>query len=430
MTNAKQINSLLAIIRDEKNSIKERSFALKKLESEINTPALEDEVDFEASFSAFEQQWSQFEETMSVFTNGFEDVDDEVNQLIQHEGETIRREKKDNTSSSSEKIDTEIKDLERRLQDLHDFSMDDLERRLHSLHQFKVESHERKPNVLNVPIKTLEKKLSLFEAPDEKSHQVEPSDPLNVSGLDKDDTPYVPRNSINLPTAPVQITVIPKVDKMNIFAVFINQFKALIQSAGYFIKKLGNKSISLPEATEKLNITQAQLGFSMGKLNDATNYFRNIRDELATQHKILSREFTKYSQMGKNIPKIKVLLKQIKSSNDVDKDKKIKDLEGRLLSYESLGSDIRKMTHQLNKVNQNASAVYKNLQNTALMHEMATKRVTTAMKELEQVLDREELIKNQHRIKDVLSDYRKESEKVKKLMDSVEEISIPSYPKR
>lgn len=88
------------------------------------------------------------------------------------------------------------------------------------------------------------------------------------------------------------------------------------------------------------------------------------------------------------------------------------------------------MTHQLNKVNQNASAVYKNLQNTALMHEMATKRVTTAMKELEQVLDREELIKNQHRIKDVLSDYRKESEKVKKLMDSVEEISIPSYPKR
>ncbi|KTD56885.1 hypothetical protein Lsai_1862 [Legionella sainthelensi] len=422
MSNTKQMNRLLAILRDEKNSIQERNFALKKLDKEINKQALEGEADFEASFSAFEQQWSQFEEAISVFERDADDADEEVEQLIQQEREKIRLEKRDNPNFSPKKIDTEIKNLESRLQDLHQFTVQDLERRLHVLHRFRVESHERKPNA---SIKKLEAKLSLFQDRDEKEPQFDQSGPLSSGASDKEDTAHLSQNSINLRTAPITTKVIPKT---NIFAAFINHCRLLIQSVGYFMKKLGNNGISLPEATAKLDETQAKLSTSMGKLIEAVNYFKNISDELAKHNKALLREFAKYGQEGKNIPKMQVLLKKIKSSNDVDKDVKLKALEGRILNYKILGSKIREMTHQLDKVNKDAGAAYENLKNAALMHKVATKSVANALNNLELMVDREELIKNQHRIKDRLFEDRKEYEKAKELMESTEEMLKLSHP--
>lgn len=425
MSNTKQMNRLLAILRDEKNSIQERNFALKKLDKEINKQALEGEADFEASFSAFEQQWSQFEEAMSVFERDADDADDEVEQLIQQEREKIRLEKRDKPSPSPKKIDTEIKNLESRLQDLHQFTIEDLERRLDVLHQFKIESHERKPNA---SIKKLEERLSLFQDRDEKQLQLDQSGPLSSCASDKEDTVHLSQNSINLRTAPVPTKVIPKTDKMNIFAAFINHCKLLIQSAGYFIKKLSNNGISLPEAAAKLDETQAKLSTSMGKLNEAVNYFKSMSNELAKQNKALLSEFAKYSQEGKNIPNMQLLLKKIKSSNDADKDVKLKVLESRILNYKFMGSKIKEMTHQLAKVNNDAGAAYENLKNAALMHKIATKSVANAMNNLELMVDREELIKIQHRIKNRLFEDRKEYEKAKELMETTEEMLKSSHP--
>lgn len=93
------------------------------------------------------------------------------------------------------------------------------------------------------------------------------------------------------------------------------------------------------------------------------------------------------------------LLLKIKSSNDADKDVKLKVLESRILNYKFMGSKIKEMTHQLAKVNNDAGAAYENLKNAALMHKIATKSVANAMNNLELMVDREELIKIQHRIK-------------------------------
>jgi DNA repair exonuclease SbcCD ATPase subunit len=453
MIKSKQINKLLATIRDPKNSLEIRGIAVEILKKEINKYALGEEGRLEANFATFDELWKPFEEMIFAFEHVDSDIDDdEVNKLIQQE--------------------SEIAELERRLQALNDFTIEDLERRWRTLHEFNV-TLNKPPSILPPPkekdelekiqiseedfksfdfsslvsninqmIEQTEQSITELEEEEERrsfkikeKSQLEQPKQLNTSAADQYSTQDLSKNKIFVPTPFVQtrateqekaILVRPKIDKTTIFNAIAKQIKSFIQTIENFIKKIGKNNISFPKAIEILEKTQEELQRSETRVGNAGLYLKNTRSEILEQHIAIRNKQTQLNNEGKEIQKQKVLLQKARPGNYSAKSTVIEKLNSKITQleqeYKESRCSLTTMIDQFNKTTVKTNSACDDWKNAKVMHKIATKSVDKAIKSAEQAIEQEKNIDQQQRIKEVISRGRAGPENAKNLIESAEEI--------
>jgi chromosome segregation ATPase len=455
MIKSKQINKLLATIRDPKNSMEKRDIALKKLEKEINKYALGEEGRLEANLSTFEQQWKSFEEMIPAFEHVDSDIDeDEVNKLIHQE--------------------SEIAEIERRLDALNDFTIEDLERRSRTLHEFNVTLNksssivpppEKKDEIdelekqindqdvksfdfsslisnINQMIKDTEQSITELEE-ERRSFkiktQLEQPKPLNTSAADKYSTQDLSKNKIYAPTPFIQtratkqeeaIGVTPKTDKTTIFNAIAKQIKSFMQAVENCIKKIGKNNIPLSEAIARLEKTQEQLQHSKTRVRNAALCLKDTGSQIIEQNIALRDKRAQLYNEGKEIQKQKVLLQKARSGNYSDKgtvierlNSKIKQLEQ---EYKESKCSLTTMIDQFNKTTAKTNSTYDDWKNALVVLKVATASVDKAIKNVQQAQTQEKNIEQQQQIKEKLLQSKNEVRLSRELMESTElEVSHP-----